>query len=118
MLSSFCFLEINSRRISGGLNRPDCRKARTMGAVERALRTSSLRKSEHIFEPVLGMVFDSRQEAKEFYNLYSWEVGFGVKFNCSCSTKSGSRQWKYDVNRENNYRSMQEIVCQKSVSHK
>jgi hypothetical protein len=89
-----------------------------MGAVERALRTASLRKSEHIFEPVLGMVFDSRQEAKEFYNLYSWEVGFGVKFNSSRSTKSGNRQRKNDVNTENNYRSMQEIVCQKSVSNK
>jgi hypothetical protein len=81
-------------------------------------RTSieDLFKSEHIFEPVLGMVFDSRQEAKEFYNLYSWEVGFGVKYNCSRSTKNGMRHVKNDVNIEENYRSMQEIVCQKSVS--
>lgn len=27
------------------------------------------------------MVFNSCEEAKEFYNLYSWEMGFGVRFN-------------------------------------
>jgi hypothetical protein len=87
-----------------------------MGAVERALRSSSTRKTEHIFEPVIGMVFDSREEAKEFYNLYSWEVGFGVKYNYSRTTKSGSRGRKNDVNFEDDYRSMQEISCQKAVS--
>lgn len=73
-----------------------------MGAIERAMRSAPTRKTEHIFEPIVGMVFDSREEARDFYNMYSWEVGFGVKFNRR--RKSGD-----------DYRSMQEIVCQKEV---
>lgn len=73
-----------------------------MGAIEIAMRTSAQRRDKHVFEPVLGMVFDSREEAFEFYNMYSWEVGFGII---------------YDRFRElNNNRTMQEIRCQKGVS--
>lgn len=78
--------------------------------MERALRSSSTRKTEHIFEPILGLVFDSREEAREFYNLYSWEVGFGVKLN---NSRTGTKKNKIDGDEE--YRSMQEIVCQRSV---
>lgn len=49
-----------------------------MGAIEIAMRLAAGRKSEHIFEPVMGMVFDSKEEAYEFYNMYSWESGFGI----------------------------------------
>jgi hypothetical protein len=59
----------------------DCRKPRDMGAVEIAVRTASHRKGEHIFEPILGMVFDSKEEGYEFYNMYSWEYGFGIIYN-------------------------------------
>jgi hypothetical protein len=27
------------------------------------------------------MVFDSKEEAYDFYNMYSWELGFGVIYN-------------------------------------
>ncbi|RLM91359.1 hypothetical protein C2845_PM08G13040 [Panicum miliaceum] len=47
------------------------------------------------------MVFDSRIEAYKFFNLYSWEVGFGIRFGTSVR------------NRVNKYRTMQEIVCEK-----
>uniref|UniRef100_A0A0A9FGE1 Protein FAR1-RELATED SEQUENCE n=1 Tax=Arundo donax TaxID=35708 RepID=A0A0A9FGE1_ARUDO len=60
------------------------------------MRRSSFRNTEYIFEPIPEMVFDSREEAFEFYNMYSWEVGFGVKFNRRRLTK------------DKKYRSMQE----------
>ncbi|TVU18829.1 hypothetical protein EJB05_34944, partial [Eragrostis curvula] len=80
---------------------PDCRKPRNMGAIEVAMRNSKNRSTDFIFEPVLGMVFDSRAEAYQFYNLFSWEVGFGIRFGTS------SR------NRGNKYRTMQELVCER-----
>lgn len=52
-----------------------------MGAIDIAMRAAGHRKSEDIFEPLLGMVFDSREEAYEFYNMYAWEAGFGIVFN-------------------------------------
>jgi hypothetical protein len=65
-----------------------------MGAIERALRNASNRKGKYIFEPTPGMTFDCVSEAQEFYNIYSWEVGFG--------TKKGDKYGK----------SMQEFQCQ------
>jgi len=32
-----------------------------------------------IFFPYQGATLNSFEEAKEFYNLYSWEVGFGIR---------------------------------------
>ncbi|CAN6329407.1 unnamed protein product [Urochloa humidicola] len=34
---------------------------------------------KYIFEPSVGLTFDSEAEAVDFYNLHSWEVGFGTK---------------------------------------
>lgn len=64
-------------------NKSDCRNPRDMGAraTEIALRTRCHRSTESIFEPILGMVFDLKEEAYEFYNMYSWEVGFGIIYN-------------------------------------
>ncbi|PUZ56377.1 hypothetical protein GQ55_5G292800 [Panicum hallii var. hallii] len=88
-------------RLSKGVEPPDCRIPRSVGAIEKALKNSRNRATAHIFEPVLGMVFDSRAEAYKFFNLYSWEVGFGIRFGSSAR------------NRVNKYRTMQEIVCEK-----
>ncbi|KAG0529584.1 hypothetical protein BDA96_05G111200 [Sorghum bicolor] len=82
-----------------------------MGTIERAMRSAPTRKTEHIFEPEVGLVFDSREEAREFYNMYSWEVGFGVKFN---SSRPGPKSSAKNTENAEQYRSMQEIVCQKS----
>jgi hypothetical protein len=49
-----------------------------MGAIEVALRNAPYRKTKYIFEPLVGLTFDS-EEAYQFYNMYSWEVGFGIK---------------------------------------
>ncbi|KAM0863434.1 hypothetical protein ACQ4PT_044595 [Festuca glaucescens] len=46
----------------------------------------------------MGTVFDSLPEAYEFYNLYSWESGFGIRYGKSRQNVRGSK-------------CMQEIVC-------
>lgn len=76
-----------------------------MGAVEIAMRMAGKRKTDHIFEPVLGMVFDSKEEGYEFYNMYSWECGFGI-------VKNHCRKRQSDPE----FRSMQELCCERSVS--
>jgi hypothetical protein len=53
-----------------------------MGAIEKAMRNSKNKTTPFIFEPVLGMVFDSRAEA------YSWEVGFGIRYGTSARNRS------------------------------
>jgi hypothetical protein len=83
----------------------DCRNPRDMGAIEIALRTRCHRRSDCIFEPILGMVFDSKEEAYEFYNMYSWELGFGIIYNRRRTSGPDN----------NKYISMQEITCKKGV---
>jgi hypothetical protein len=56
-----------------------------MGPIEIALRNAPNRKTQFIFEPLLGLTFDSDKEAYDFYNMYSWEVGFGIKYENSPS---------------------------------
>jgi hypothetical protein len=75
-----------------------------MGAVEVAMRTTGQRQTTEVFEPTLGMVFDSYEEGYEFYNLYSWEAGFGIIYNRNATRKN-----------DKNYRTMQEFCCQKGV---
>ena len=45
------------------------------GDVKRALRGCGNRGDRCIFEPEVGKVFESTEEAFEFYNMYSWEIG-------------------------------------------
>lgn len=79
-------------------------KPRDMGAIEVAMLTAGQRGKKEVFEPVLGMVFDSYEEGYDFYNLYSWEVGFGIIYNHSTTRKN-----------DKDYRTMQEFTCQKGV---
>uniref|UniRef100_A0A0E0D2U9 Uncharacterized protein n=1 Tax=Oryza meridionalis TaxID=40149 RepID=A0A0E0D2U9_9ORYZ len=55
-------------------------------ALENALRTAPSRPSEHVFEPHLGLLFDSEVEAFQFYNFYSWELGFNIKYGYNTGT--------------------------------
>jgi hypothetical protein len=66
--------------------------------VTYALRTSINRPGEPIFMPYVGLEFNSAKDAKDFYNLYSWEIGFGI-------TKGRNRT------NDNNYMTRQDIVC-------
>jgi len=61
------------------------------GAVERALRDTSSCGQICIFEPVVGKLFDSTEEAFEFFNMYSWKIGFDVRFGRSRMNKVGRR---------------------------
>lgn len=66
--------------------------------ISQAIRTASSRPGELVFRPAVGMEFNSAKEAKDFYNLYSWEIGFGIR-------KGRSR-----VN-DNKYTTRQDFVC-------
>ncbi|CAM0945809.1 unnamed protein product [Alopecurus aequalis] len=61
------------------------------GAVERALRESRTRGERCIFLPQESQVFQSVEEAFEFFNMYSWEAGFGIRYGRSRVNCSGVR---------------------------
>lgn len=67
-------------------------------ALEISVREFVERKEGVVVNPTVGKSFDSLDEAYEFYNLYSWESGFGVRFAKS----------RLNVHR---MKCMQEIVC-------
>jgi hypothetical protein len=71
--------------------------------VEAALRASAEKTTSQIFNPTAGLVFDSLEEAYEFYNLYSWEVGFGIRYGNS------------NINGGNKYKTKQIIECGNAV---
>ncbi|XP_044360017.1 uncharacterized protein [Triticum aestivum] len=70
----------------------------------RASRMSALETSFHKFaeEPTKGLNFDSLGEAYNFYNLYSREIGFGIRYGKSMLNAEMTK-------------SMQKIVCGCSV---
>jgi hypothetical protein len=71
-------------------------------AFEKIVRGYAENPSENVIVPILGASFDSLGEAYDFYNLYSWERGFGIRYK------------KSRVNVER-MKGMQEIVCGCSV---
>jgi hypothetical protein len=68
------------------------------------LRNSPSRTTRYILEPTVSTTFDSLAEAYEFYNVYSWEVGFGIRYGSSYTNGKG-------------YRTTQELICQLEVKH-
>ncbi|KAM0864073.1 hypothetical protein ACQ4PT_044154 [Festuca glaucescens] len=52
-------------------------------ALEQTLREFPARSSGEVIVPEVGVTFDSVGEAYDFYNLYSWERGFGVRYGKS-----------------------------------
>jgi hypothetical protein len=48
-------------------------------AIANAIASSTQREGEPVFFPHEGTTFSSYEEAKKFYNLYSWEVRFGIR---------------------------------------
>ncbi|KAM3193103.1 hypothetical protein ACQJBY_069960 [Aegilops geniculata] len=69
-----------------------------MGALEKSIRGFAEREGEDVVKPELGTAFDSLTEAYDFYNLYSWEHGFGIRY--------GTSRLNPDKRK-----TMQEIVC-------
>jgi hypothetical protein len=68
------------------------------GAVEKALRESASRGERCIFLPKHGQVFQTLEEAYEYFNMYSWEVGFGIRYGRSRVNAA-------------NLKSRQDLVC-------
>lgn len=86
------------KRVPIGTNPPERALCATrMGALEKSIRGSAERDGEEVIKPDLGTTFDLLTEAYDFYNLYLWKHGFGIR---------------YGNNRLNQKRKMiQEIVC-------
>lgn len=74
-----------------------------MSALEKTLRRYAEKKTDTVIVPAVGSTVDSLGEAYDYYNLYSWEIGFGVRYGKS----------RLNVERT---KCMQEIVCGCSVS--
>ena len=74
-----------------------------MSALEKALRRYTEKKTDTVIVPAVGSTSDSLGEAYDYYNLYSWEIGFGVRYGKS----------RLNVERT---KCMQEIVCGCSIS--
>uniref|UniRef100_A0A453J492 FAR1 domain-containing protein n=1 Tax=Aegilops tauschii subsp. strangulata TaxID=200361 RepID=A0A453J492_AEGTS len=75
---------------------PPCAGGTT--ALEKALRGYANEKTPTVIVHVVGSTFDSLGEAYDFYNLYLWEKGFGIRYSKS----------RLNVERT---KCMQEIVC-------
>ncbi|KAM3273817.1 hypothetical protein ACQJBY_043166 [Aegilops geniculata] len=91
----------------GGWNRrvrrgriPDEREpdAQRVSALEKALTGFAERQTDVVVNPTVGTCFDSITEAYDFYNLYSWEMGFGIRYGKSRRNTKGGK-------------CMQEITC-------
>uniref|UniRef100_A0A8R7Q1J7 SWIM-type domain-containing protein n=2 Tax=Triticum urartu TaxID=4572 RepID=A0A8R7Q1J7_TRIUA len=72
--------------------------AERVTALETALTGFAERKTDTVVTPSVGLTFDSIIEAYDFYNLYSWETGFGIRYAKSRTNVKGTR-------------CMQEFVC-------
>ncbi|XP_037414342.1 protein FAR-RED IMPAIRED RESPONSE 1-like isoform X3 [Triticum dicoccoides] len=66
--------------------------------LEETIRRYADKPTENVVKPEIGMSFDSLGEAYDFYNLYSWELGFGIRYG------------KSRLNAEKT-KCMQKIVC-------
>ena len=66
------------------------------------------RTTPYIINRAVGMEFDDSDEAYEYYNLYSWECGFGIRW--------GKKRWSENkkarkLHGDKPYRLGQEFYC-------
>lgn len=69
---------------------------------QKCVERAAFRGDADVFVPSVGTIFDSKDEAYDFYNMFSWECGFGIRYGKSSTNNK-------------NYRTMQDIVCQCAV---
>ncbi|XP_044331288.1 uncharacterized protein [Triticum aestivum] len=101
---------VSTRSVGGWIRRPrhgvmpDERKTKPdrVAPLEQALRGFATRKTDAVVSPSVGLVFDSLGEAYDFYNLYSWELGFGIRCGKSRTNVRGTK-------------CMQELLCGCSI---
>ncbi|XP_044431985.1 uncharacterized protein [Triticum aestivum] len=77
-------------------SRPPC--PNHTSASEKVVRSYAENPTENVITQIIGTTFNSVGEAYDFYNLYSWEKGFGIRYG------------KNQLNVERT-KCMQEIVC-------
>ena len=54
-----------------------------ISAFEKAVRSYDENTTDNVITLVIGTTFDSVGEAYDFYNLYSWEKGSGIRYEMS-----------------------------------
>ncbi|XP_044431108.1 protein FAR1-RELATED SEQUENCE 5-like [Triticum aestivum] len=69
-------------------------QAERVTTLESAIRGFAERKTASVITPNLGLSYDSLTEAYDFYNLYSWECGFGIRYGKSRINVKGARCMK------------------------
>uniref|UniRef100_A0ACD5V964 Uncharacterized protein n=1 Tax=Avena sativa TaxID=4498 RepID=A0ACD5V964_AVESA len=85
------------KRVRAGSAPPDCAPcANSVSALEKSIRGFAERKTENVVNPTLGTSFDSLAEAYDFYNLYAWEMGFGIRYGRSRSN-AGRTKRRQDI---------------------
>ncbi|XP_044355413.1 protein FAR1-RELATED SEQUENCE 5 [Triticum aestivum] len=62
-----------------------------VGALEKAIAGFAQRETEAVVNPTVGSSFFSLDEAYEFYNIYSWEYAFGVRYGASSMDSHGTK---------------------------
>ena len=77
-------------------------------ALQQALMKFADRTSAYIINPAVGTEFDNCDEAYEYYNLYSWECGFGIRW--------GKKRWSEKKRKKGGletkpYQLAQEFYC-------
>lgn len=69
-----------------------------MSALEQSIHRYAEEPTKSVLRPELGLSFDSLGEAYDFYNLYSWEIGFGIRWWRRTSSDEelgwGGRPWR------------------------
>ena len=82
-------------------------------ALQQALMKFADRTTPYVIDPAVCTEFDGCDEAYEYYNLYSWEVGFGIRIGKKRMSESkkfkggdGGKQYQLD----------QEFYCSCRVS--
>jgi len=74
-------------------------------ALQKALLKFAKSSDGYVMEPSIGTEFDSTDEAFEFYNLYSWERGFGIRkgkrrYSESSLNRSARKEEKYAIGQD------------------
>lgn len=67
------------------------------GAMAQALMKFAMTGQGDVFEPTVGTEFDSVTEADDFYNLFSWETGFGIRLGNSHTNHSYDYELPYHL---------------------
>ncbi|TVU02722.1 hypothetical protein EJB05_51754, partial [Eragrostis curvula] len=94
------------RLATWGKNSPFAANGSIMGAIDAALKNSGTKGL--LFLPKIGMTFHSLGDAYQFYNLYSWEVGFSIRM------ATNSNKASYVTVDGEKLKNMQQYACRRS----